>query len=252
MYAGYKLKHRFAHRRRHWFTVLIIVLLVVTIASITALFWRGFRLDDIPKQFTQQSLTTPAMQVWLIEFDNYDDKMTAYKAGVAASNEGLGIYVLPSSGKWTWVASVYQTEEFANDALQKIKIPNATVKCYEIEERKISVPSEAKETGNQIITAIQNIFNLLLKLREAISQSQNTNNIILALTEQYNQIKEHTETLQNINQSLQDEFLATIIYSANQNILSLQKIVQGNNSFSCSLAEVNTALLKTIFSLDNF
>ena len=74
----------------------------------------------------------------------------------------------------------------------------------------------------------------------------------LDLTAEYNQIKSSADDLQTLNANWQSEVIATIIYTANQNLLGLQEIIYNDAQKAPSLAIINTALLKTIFSLDNF
>ncbi len=226
---------------------------MVTAGSIAALFLRGFKIQDIPDQFKNQTLTTPTMEVWLVQVDGYDSKMAAYKSGIVAANSGWGVYVVPEDEKWTWVASVYTSETEANEALTQTGLPeHASSQLYKITGKNFQIASDAVTPCRQVLTAVQNVFNLLLNLRTAINDAIDMGNLLLDITAQYNQIKSGAETLQTINATLQNQLIATIIYTANQNILSLQEIMRGDSSNPCSLATVNTALLKTIFSLDNF
>ena len=234
-------------------TIVIVILIVVTAASITALFLRGFTIDDLTDQFKNQSLTTPTKQVWLVQTTGYDDKMDAYKAGIAAAGNDWGVYVLPDNGKWTWVAGVYTTAEESDEALKQSGLPtNASSKLYQITGKSFQLAPDAAVACGQVLTAVENVFNLLLDLRTAINKAADSGNLILDLTAQYNQIKGSSETLQTLNANLQNQFVATVIYTANQNILSLQDIVCSDANHPVSLAQINTALLKTIFSLDNF
>ncbi|MCM1403894.1 MAG: hypothetical protein NC133_00055 [Prevotella sp.] len=234
-------------------TFIIIILAVVTVCSIAALFLRGFKIQDLPNQFNQKTLQTPTMDVWLLEIQDHDSKMEAYKTGVRAINNGWGVYVLPDGEKWTWVAGVYVTENDANDAMGQIGLPeNAQLKLYQITGKEFQMTPEEFEPCHQILSAVKNIFNLLLELRTAIVEANESNQLLLDLTTEYNLIKNGADTLQTLNANLQNPLLATIIYTANQNILSLQEIICSETTKTCSLATVNTALLKTIFSLDNF
>lgn len=233
--------------------MIIIILAVVTAGSITALFVRGFKFQDLKDQFKNQTLNTPSMEVWLLETKGYDSKMEAYKAGIAAASHGFGVYVFPSNEKWTWVAGAYATEADANDAIAQHALPtDAQNRLYQIVGKSFQIAPDAIKPCNQVLTAVKNIFDLLLNLRTAINEATDTANLLLDLTTQYNQIKSAVETLQTLNAGLQNQLIATMIYTANQNILSLQEIIRGDTTQPCSLATVNTALLKTIFSLDNF
>lgn len=235
-------------------TIIIIILTVITAASITALFLRGFKIENLTEKFSNQEIQTPTIQVWLVQTANYTDKMEAYQAGIRAASSGLGVYVLPEKEKWIWVAGVYLTEADADSALNSANLPeNASTKSYQITGKKFQLAPDAAEECCQILTAVQTVFNLLLNLRTAINNtSEDTSQILFDLLTQFNQLKSSTETLQTLNITLQNQLINTMIYSANQNILSLQEIVNHDASKPFSLVRVNTALLNTIFSLDNF
>lgn len=234
-------------------TITIIILAVITAGSITALFLRGFKFKDLGERFTNQSLQTPSMEVWLVQTTDYANKMDAYKAGIAATQRDWGVYVRPDGVKWTWVAGVYQSEEDANNALQQPGLPtNASSQIYQITGKNFSVAADAMAPCREVLSAVQKVFNLLLNLRSAVSEATDTGSLLLDLTTQYNQIKSGAETLQTLNASLHSQLIATVIYTANQNILGLQEIIFSDSTHPCDLATVNTVLLKTIFSLDNF
>ena len=214
---------------------------------------RGFRFQDFKAQITNKELCTPTLDIWLLKIPNYDSKIDAYKAGISASNAGWGVYVLPENNKWTWVAGVYATESDANTALSQAELPtDAIIHKYQINGKKFSLESEAYEPCQKVLYAVQSVFNLLLDLRLEINQAGDVNNLQLALTTAYNEIKDGAETLQRLNTNLHHEFIATVIYTANQNILGLQDVICLNQNTLPSLTTVNNALLKTIFSLDNF
>ena len=227
---------------------------MVVASSIAALFLRGFKVQNLAEQMKSKDLQTPSMDVWLVETQGYNSKMDAYQAGLVGADNGLGVYVLPTAnGKWIWVAGVYSSENDANTALTVSGVPAAAeIKHYQIHGKKFSIDVAAVEPGQQVLSAVQNVFKLLLDLRKAISAQDEIKNLQLDLTTQYNQIKSSADTLQNLNANLQSQLLATLIYTANQNILGLQEIIYTNEGEALSLATVNTALLKTIFSLDNF
>lgn len=226
---------------------------MITAGSITALFLRGFKFKDLGERFTNQSLQTPSMEVWLVQTTAYANKMDAYKVGIAATQHDWGVYVRPDGGKWTWVAGVYQSEEDANNALQQSGLPaNASSQIYQITGKNFSIAADAVTPCRLVLAAVQKVFELLLNLRTALNEAADTGNLLLDLTTQYNQIKSGAETLQTLNATLHNQLIATVIYTANQNILGLQEIIFSDSTHSCNLATVNTALLKTIFSLDNF
>lgn len=246
------MRGRYSHRRRHLLTVVIIILAVVTASSITALFLRGFKIKDFTKQLQSQALTTPTLQVWLVETPGYNDKMDAYQAGISATGHGHGIYVLPTERQWSWIAGVYLTQDEADDALLQPGLPeHAQTRLYQIAGKKFQLDPDVVTTCQQVLTAVQNVFKGLLDLRTAINNGSDTGNLILDLTTQYNQIKSGAESLQTMNANLHHQLLATVIYTANQNILGLQEIIYPSTQV-ISLSTVNTALLKAIFSLDNF
>jgi len=233
--------------------VVIIVLAVATLASVTALFLRGFKLQDITEQLTNQELQTPTLQVWLLKTEGYDSKMSAYQSGISAASNGLGVYVLPENGKWTWVAGVYSSEDAANDALNQTGIPSeAKIYPYQITGKKFSISPDVLMPCQQVLNSVQNVFAILLNLRTAITVNDDIKSLQLDLITDYNQIKSGAENLQTLNANLQSKIIATIIYTANQNLLGLQDIVYADAAEIPSLAIINTALLKSIFSLDNF
>lgn len=224
---------------------------MVTAASVTALFMRGFRIKSFAEQLKSKDVITPNMSVWLVVKPDYDNKMDAYKDGIAAANDGYGVYVLPENEHWSWVAGVYNTEAEARHALQQNSISEqAEIKAYHIQSKKFAVDGAAQEPCQQVLNAVQNVYNLLVELRTAMQQTSEISNLQIEITTQYNQIKSGVEALQSLNSTLQSDFIATIIYTANQNILGLQNIVGITNPLD--LSTINNALLKTIFSLDNF
>ena len=251
---GYQFQRRNTHRRRHMGTVIIIVLAVVTAGSVAALFLRGFKVQNLTDQLKNKELQTPAMEVCLIETKGYESKMAAYQAGIAAKDGGFGVYVLPDvNSQWTWVAGVYANEKDANDTLSQNVLPaDAKVEKYQIVGKKFKVDPAALEPCQQVLTTVQNVYNLLFELRMAVMENNEIKDLQLALTTLYNQIKNNTETLQTLNDKLQSQIIASLIYTANQNILGLQDIIYADTVYALSLATVNTALLMTIFSLDNF
>lgn len=230
--------------------MLFIVLVVATAASITALFLRGFRVKDFTQQLNSKEVATPDLNVWLIETPNFMDKMDAYKAGIAAADSGFGVYVLPDNSKWCWVACVYNTEEDANHALQTNHLENAVVKEYSIKGKQFTVDKSAVEPCQQVLDTVQKVYDLLIELRTVYQQNNDTSNLQIDLTTLYNQIKSYVEALQTVNATIQSDFVATVIYTGNQNILGLQELVGTTKNFHMS--DINNALLKTIFSLDNF
>ncbi|MBS7401018.1 MAG: hypothetical protein KIG16_00710 [Eubacteriales bacterium] len=231
--------------------MLIIVLIVVTAASVAALFLRGFRVQDFTAQLKAKDVETPTLDVWLVEGGNYDSKMDAYKAGLAAANQGWGVYVLPVDGKWAWVASVCNSEAEAQSQFEQSGLSStASVKLYTIKGKKFAVDESAFSACQQVLSAVRNVYDLLLEMRQLNAQYEDIGNLQINLTSVYNQIKDGVETLQTVNESLQSDFITTVIYAGNQNVLGLQGVISTNSTVSAST--INNALLKTIFSLDNF
>ncbi len=234
------------------FTILLIVLTLVTVVSIAILFLRGFRFGDLSKRFNQEELVTPAMKVRLVEVDGFQDKMAAYKKGVLAASEDLGVYVLSDGSQWKWIAGVYMSEEEARQVInQSDFLKSANCKFYEIKSKKFKIYPEAMKPCCDVFVTVKNIFDLLLHIRTCILESQNIEGILIDVTNKYNELKDTVEKLHLLNEKFKSEIIATLIYTANQNILSLQDIIYGNNN-NCSLATLNTILLNVIFSLDNF
>ena len=218
-----------------------------------ALFLRGFNFHNYTEQLKGKQLETPTLDVWLVEVPDYSGKMDAYKNGIAAAKYGYGVVVMSDHGAWTWVAGVYTTENAAKEALNQPGLPpQAKIRSYQISGKKFQIDSEAFEPCHQVLTAVKKVFHLLLDLRMSICQKSNTNNLQLDLTTAYNQIKSSAEILQTLNVTHQSELIATVIYTANQNILGLQDVICLDSSEQTDMATINTALLKAIFSLDNF
>lgn len=226
---------------------------MITASSVVALFLRGFKIQDFTEQLKSKSLATPAVEVWLIKTPNYPDKLDAYKAGINAARSGFGVYVLPENSNWTWVASACRTENEAREIFSTSGLSDESIiQPYQIQSKKISIEKDAYESCSQILTAVQAVIDSLFNLRTTLAAKMDLNNLKIELTSHYNQIRTNTESLQKLNTNLHSEVIATIIYTANQNILSLQAIIGLNQSDKNALATVNTALLNTIFSLDNF
>lgn len=226
---------------------------MITASSVVALFLRGFKIQDFTEQLKSKSLTTPAVEVWLIKTPNYPDKLDAYKVGINAARSGFGVYILPENSNWTWVASAYRTENDAREIFSTSGLSDESIiQPYQIQSKKISIEKDAYESCTQVLTTVQAVIDLLFNLRTTLAAKMDLNNLKIELTLHYNQIRTNTESLQKLNTNLHSEVIATIIYTANQNILSLQAIIGLNQSDKNALATVNTALLNTIFSLDNF
>ncbi len=224
---------------------------MVLAASITALFLRGFKFKDLGEQLRSKEIQTPAQDVWLIEVDNYSSKMDAYKAGIGAKDLGMGVYVIPNETKWSWVAGVYQAEDEAHAVLTQGTLPSdAKLRFYQIQSKKFAIDGKAVDTCQQVFATIQNVSQILTDLRTAVAQANVTKNLQIDLTTQYNRIKDDVEALQALNSDLQSDFVATVIYTANQNLMGLQDLI--GTSSNVTMASVNNALLMTIFSLDNF
>ncbi len=224
---------------------------MVTAGSVTALFLRGFRIKTFTQELKNKSVITPSIDCWLVETTGYDSKMDAYKAGVVGTADGLGVYILPDDSAWVWVSGVYPTEQEAQDALNNyVLLSNAQVRLYSIKGKKFSLDAEAATQCQLVLDAIQDVYQLLIEIRSAMLKSESISSLQIEITNQYNQVKNAGETLQTINATLHSDFIATVIYTINQNILGLQKVISSNESVN--LDDVNSALLKTIFSLDNF
>ena len=229
----------------------MIVLIVVTVTSIVTLFLRGFKFRDIENQVFGQEIKTPVMKVWLLEKVGYSNKMAAFKAGIGAAQSGLGVYVINEDNQWRWVAGVYKTFEDAQKALSMNSVAlNLSIRECKIESKNFKISRDAMQFCQDILNSVVSVFEMLLTLRDNVEKNKFTENLTMSLTTEYNLIKDNIQKLQDINATLKSPLVASIIYTGNQNILSLQEIVCGNNSYN--LAALNTALLKTLFSLDNF
>ena len=227
-------------------------MLIVAIAvSILVLFLRGFKFNNFKNQLMAHEIETPPVKVWLLQSQPYSEKMQAYKAGVISSNSASGIYVNHINNQWYWVAGAYMTQDEAENAKKSNNfLKDSTCFLYEIEIKKLKFPPDAVEPCSQIFDAVKKVIELLNKLRTNVLENLQDGQTLLELTNNYNVIKSKAEELQKINCSLKSDLIACVIYMANVNILGLHDIVCGNNQIS--LSTINTALLKTIFSVDNF
>ena len=219
--------------------------------SITALFLRGFKFKDLKMQLTAENVSTPAVKVWLIESQPFAEKMQAYKAGIVASNSYHGIYVINKNNQWHWVTGAYKTQEDATAVIQSDdNLVNATTRLFEISEKKLKVSADAVAPCREIFETITKTIEVLFNLRSIdVAKIQNSN-LLFELTNYYNNIRSNAEELGRLNTDIKSELIASVIYSANINILSLHDIVCGGNQIELSV--INTALLKVIFSVDNF
>ena len=231
-------------------TIIIIVLLVAVVASIVALFMRGFKLKDLSNHLNGETLQTPAMKVWIVQSQPYAEKMQAYKAGVIGTQQGLGVYVICHDNQWYWLAGAYTTQEQADQVIQSNDLlVNACSRQYEINSTNFKIAPELAVPCRQIFDTVMTVIEQLFQLRENTINNVTDSDLLLALTEKYNVIKNTVEELQALNATAKSDLLASIIYLSNVNVLSLQEIVCGN---LITLATVNTALLRSIFSVDNF
>ena len=178
--------------------------------------------------------------------------MDAYKAGLAAASNGYGVYVVPGDdNEWIWVAGVYNTEDEALAVLQGGGLSDTCqVRPYTIQSKQFSVDGSVFTTCQQVLNTVQKVYDNLLSLRIAVDQNYEIHSLQIELTTQYNQIKDAAERLQTQNSKMKSDLLATLIYTANQNLLVLPEIISIDTK--PSLAVINSALLKAIFSLDNF
>lgn len=219
--------------------------------SIATLFLRGFKFKDLKAHFTDENIVIPAVDIWLVQSQPYPEKMQAYKAGVIGSTHGQGLYVICEDNQWYWVAGAYMTQAEADHAIEQEDILiGATSKLYNIEEKNLKITPDAVTPARQIFETVASVVDLLFKLRSNVIENVQDNNLILELTNKYNLLKSSADKLQELNAAIKSDLISSIIYTANVNILSLQDLVCGNNQIDLSV--INTALLKTIFSVDNF
>ena len=230
----------------------MVVLLVVAILSgIIALFMRGFKVTDLTNP--PEQVTTPAVQVWAVQIEGYTEKMATYKDAVAYSNDGYGVHVFRQGNSWVWVAGIYDTQEQASAVIDTGNLPEqATSKLLTITKKHFKIDSEASVICNKILSKLQDTTAQLQALREAVLDNSNYQDCILSITSNLSELKSSVTTLQDCNAKLQSQFVAALIYAANQNIIVLNDVVLCNASGKQFLALVNTALIKNIFSLDNF
>ena len=228
-----------------------VVLIVAVIVSIVALFLRGFKFKDFKEQLSSENLETPSVKVWLVQSQPFPEKMQAYKAGVIGKKSGLGIYVIERNEQWYWVAGAYMTRDEADSVIQSHEIlANATSELFEIETKQIKISADAITICNSLFDAINAVIDILLHLRTNFINDIQDADLLINLTDKYNIIKNKTEDLQKLNATLKNQLIASIVYTANVNILGLQDVIFGNNQIT--LSTINTALLNAIFSLDNF
>lgn len=230
--------------------IFVIVLTLAVAASMTALFLRGFKISDLVKD--ESKVTTPSMTVWLVKTDGYDSKMAAYKAG-ANQTTGFATYVYEENDQWTLVEGVYLTDTEANTLLQNPQLPEKTVSSkYDIVGKEFKLDTALAKTCNAVLDTIKQTFNKLLEMRNLFTEGHDLKNAVLALTDYYNLLKNYATALQEKNIDAKSTLVATIIYAANQNILGLHEVIFGNSNGNAYLSLINTALTKSIFSLDNF
>lgn len=217
-----------------------------------ALFARGFKLNNVKEQLFAQNLEIPSMKVWLLKKGGYDNKMDAYKAGVAAAKSNLGVYIYKYENQWQWVAAVYMTfEEAEKEKNDNPQSKNLEICEYEVKSKKLKLSRDIIPASRKIFKSLIDSFCILMDLKNTtIINHNNQKDLSSRLVTNYNIIKENIDILKNLNTEIKSPLIASLIYVGNQNILSLQEIICGDNSYS--IASLNTVLIKIIFSLDNF
>lgn len=228
------------------------VILVAIIAGIITLFVRGFRVSDLTKP--SDAVTTPAVSVWLVKIPEYATKMDAYKAAYAHSNTGTGIYAQSENQQWTWVAGVYSTSEQAENLCQNASLPaNVVNTAYQITGKRFTVEKAIAIPVKQLLALLVTIQEQLVATREMVTAGENVNDAVLTLTDSYQQLRTTVETLQTVNIQENSPLVASMIYAGNQNILALFEVVFADvTKTNQLLSALNTALIKNIFSLDNW
>ena len=215
------------------------------------MFLRGFKFRNLHEQLNAENFETPSVKFWIVQSQPYNEKMEAYKAGVSNSNNDLGIYIINENNQWYWLTGAYLTQEDAENVLHSnSNLSSFTCRLYEIDKKKLRISNDVIEPCRQLFNAIGSVIEHLIQLRSNLINDINDNNVVLNLIDKFNTIKSNTEKLQKYNTKLKSDLISCMIYTANQNLLGLQNIVFGNNQINMST--VNTTLLKTIFSVDNF
>lgn len=200
-----------------------------------------------------EQVTTPAVQVWTVQIQGYTEKMAAYKDAVAYSNDGYGVHVFWQDDSWVWVAGIYDTQEQATAMIDTGNLPeSATTKLLAITEKHFKIDPAVSVICNKILTKVQDTTAQLQTLREAVVNNSDYQNCILSITSNLSELRNAVTSLQESNVTLQSQFVAALIYAANQNIIVLNDVVLSTAKGKQLLALVNTALIKNIFSLDNF
>lgn len=229
----------------------MVVLLAAVTASVIALFVRGFRIQDLTKDNTLVS--TPSMQTWLVVTSGYPSKMDAYKDGIAQSTQGYAIHVYQENTTWVLVKGAYLAADEANAVLQNGNLPEQTsCREYIITGKQFKIEQSAAANCNAVLGIIEQTLNKLWDVRGLVSQEQPIDDAILVLTDYYNQLKNLAKELHAANTTLKSEVVSTIIYAANQNILNLHELIFADQASREYLSLINTAIVKSIFSLDNF
>jgi hypothetical protein len=248
IYADYKYK-RF-RKKPSAFSVIVIVLLLAAGAGVTALYFRGFSFDTK----ADSKVSTPAAEFWAVKVPNYEEKTDAFAAAMSAKSKGSAEYVLEENGKWSAIEGVYLTSADANTELMREDVTEEAVSAkYIIPAKELQIDAAAAGTAKNIFGAIKSAFDALIKARADFKAGANARGVTVVANDFYKVLKAKTAELNEINKELKSETAAAVIYSANQSILALQDLIfaseEDGNTF---LSALNTAIVKLIFSLDNF
>ena len=226
--------------------------MVAIAAGVIILLVRGFRVSDLTTP--KDNVNTPSVAVWLVKVPDYTTKMDAYKAAYSHTEDGFGVYVEPENERWSWIVGVYDTEEEAETWRQNTALPtNVTSSAYQITGKHFTLKKELATTANQMLQLLLTIHQQLTATRALVIAGENTANAVLTLTDSYQQLRTAVDTLQTANGTESSPLLASLIYAGNQNILALFDVVFAEPSQANEfLSLLNTALIKNIFSLDNW
>ncbi len=220
------------------------------IASITALVIRGFSFKTLLQK--NSDIELESIEVWLVKESEYNTKMEAYKKASLNTLQGYSEFVIEEdNGNWAVINAVYLSSIEANAELQNANIPKeASSSKYIIKNRTLKIPETARDIALDIIKDIKEALNILIESRSNFLKNVEVD--ITPLNQIYNNLKENRTKLNQLNLDLQHQTLSYLIYSTNQSLISIADLLFNKNSDIAFLSQLNTAITRIIFSLDNF
>jgi hypothetical protein len=219
-YEAYKFQ-RFK-RKKSFFLIFVLILIIAVSAGIGALYLRGFSFNSNPNA---ESVTTQELEFWVVKVRDFDKKMDAFSHALTARNKGSAEFVLQEDEHWSAIEGVYAASADANAELMKPDVTKTAVA-----ERYIIASKTLGKPDAEIFNELKTVGEILMSIRGKTERE-----VAAAANELYGNLKPKSH---NIN--------------AAAAMLSLHNLISTGEVGGRFLSVLNTAIATVIFSLDNF